>query len=393
MTSPKLGAKSGYVRKRSESESTDNLPKQKRLKVSEKGYFKTLTPDSLENIPKFLTPEEQRVFAQTNKELNMALTNARIKHQESLKIGENSNIYIALQSFIPNKPFKNVILKELVINGNNGLNEDTLEFIALNFPKLEHLDIGGSPSLTDESLKKLPKSLKKLHLSYYNNNHGTAVQITNEALENLPKTLTSLKLEDCDDIDDEGIATHLVGMELTTLSLHFCDSMTDNCFHDLAKLPLESLELGSWDSMTDNGLKTFGENCKTLKTLNLENLKKLTDVGLAHISKMSLENLELGFLDSMTDNGLKILGENCKTLKTLKLENLINLTDAGLAHLSKMPLNTLKLENLKNITDVGLAHLSKMPLKHIEVKSCPNVTNEAIDNLIYDSILRSLKPE
>lgn len=109
------------------------------------------------------------------------------------------------------------------------------------------------------------------------------------------------------------------------LALHI---IANNCKH------LEFISLNSCKYITDNGIKIFVRDCKTITTISLD-CCNITNNSLRYIGRYSPQilNLSLCCCYSITDLGLIYLANSCKKLITLYLID-THITDFGLYNIT-----------------------------------------------------------
>lgn len=301
------------------SETDECIQRFKRLKLSPEPLFGKIPNNALEKIALFSKTKEQGRLAQTKKVMNKAVISARSEWQESLEISSDSDIYSALKAFI--HPSGSTTLKKLVINHHLGLDAETLEFISINFPSLEYLDIDFSPNLAGEPLLNFPKNLKTLRLNFYDINTGFAEPITDDVLRCLPITLTSLFLSDCFEITNNGVDSLLKMQELANLELD-SNYLTREALARLAILPLEVFTVIMWENFTNGDLRFVAENFKSLTSFKISCCECITDDGLFQLAEMPVKSLYLEQLDNITDHGIGYLKD--LPMREIVVENCIN---------------------------------------------------------------------
>ncbi len=214
-----------------------------------------------------------------------------------------------------------------------------------------------------------------------------AVDNPNSILKILPShcpNVDTLILNSCS-INTEGIHALSQLFGLKSLSLSFCDHLTDEQIEEIAKLtrlrelklnwnlnlPLEPLpalrrltELDFLDlshtNITDKELKYIG-NLQNLTKLNLDNCGNITDKGIVHLRPLAkLHTINLSSCN-ISDEGLKDVIEFFPELISVTLRN-NHFTDSAVSELSK--LKELTHLNLSWSQDIGgsfLGSLASLP--------------------------------
>ncbi|KAK6117303.1 hypothetical protein DH2020_048948 [Rehmannia glutinosa] len=160
-------------------------------------------------------------------------------------------------------------------------------------------------------------------------------------------------------LSDSGLAT--VGdrfVKLEKLSLIWCSSITDVGLRSLAEKckSLRSLDLqGCY--IGDKGLAAVGECCNFLEKLNLRFCEGLTDTGLVKLAigcGGTLKSLGVAACAKITDISFEAVGSHCRSLESLSLDS-ETIHNKGLLAMAKgcSALKVLKLQCL-NITDDAL---------------------------------------
>lgn len=140
--------------------------------------------------------------------------------------------------------------------------------------------------------------------------------------------------------------------------------LKDDAISSLAHLPdLDNLEFwGGKDergAVTDKGLEILSSlNFRALDTLSLGFCDKITDKGLVHLKKLrSIRWLSLAACPGITNEGLVVVSQ-MDNLRGLDLRGCQNINDAGLNNLKSMGnLRNLLLGGCPNITDEALRNL------------------------------------
>lgn len=260
-------------------------------------------------------------------------------------------------------------LQYLNVEGCRNVNHEIAREIVNTGLSLTRLNFSHCP-LVDESLLLLSQQLpciKALNIDGISWISNRAIQ---ELVQNHSSTLEELELDGAELTD---VATKALAhcQNLTSLSISFCELLTDASLYSIQMLPaLQKLCLRKGQGFTANGLAMF------LSSLNLK----------------SLHHLDLSECASLQDNAVQAVTQQCGScLKTLNLSWCWDVTDVGLTAIVD------KCSRLKELHLVGLHRVmgscldripEEMPcLKHMDLQQC-NLINDAI---IEDAVRR--KPD
>jgi len=147
-------------------------------------------------------------------------------------------------------------------------------------------------------------------------------------------------------------------MPLTSLDLSgYCSQIIGTGFVYLKSLPLTTLKLAECERIDNASLAHF-KDLLLLTTLDLYGCVNITDDGVKYLKNLLLlTTLDLTGCVNITDDGFKYL-------KNLRVTNLTlvgcNITDAGVAYLKDLPLTALDLEWCHEITETGVAQITLM---------------------------------
>uniref|UniRef100_M3XLI2 F-box domain-containing protein n=1 Tax=Latimeria chalumnae TaxID=7897 RepID=M3XLI2_LATCH len=275
--------------------------------------------------------------------------------------------------------------------------------------KLSKLSIEGNGRITDAAFKSLHRSCS--HLScFYVNDCPKITDITLKGISFL-KNLTTLSLADCIRVSDQGVRYFVEGLSgsklkelnlancirisdvsllrisqrchrLTSLSLCYCDHLTDSGIELLSNLSLlTSIDLSGTNIM-DQGLSSLGNSGRII-TLSLSECPGITNLGL---QKFCQQTKELDYLDvshclSFTDQCMKTLAFCCRSLTSLNIAGCPTLTDISIQHLSGVChyLHFLDISGCVSLTDKVIKYLLKgcKQLCVLKMLYCKNITNQA----------------
>lgn len=224
--------------------------------------------------------------------------------------------------------------------------------LASNCKNITRFSLGPSTYGCDNELKNLFRVNKNLtYLSISKNN------IAGKSLSFLSaQTIQTIKLEKCDNIQDNHFSTALKRLEnLKHLAICNC-----TCISTLT-------------------LQTIGRHCKGLEELEIEgNFVYAETEEVLHLTQLvNLKVLKFIYSSIMTDEFLIKLAQQCQQLISIDITGCNGVTDNGLkaiATLSK--LEKLIINYLNNITDNGLESICG--LKEFECRKCVNITDNSI---------------
>lgn len=170
-----------------------------------------------------------------------------------------------------------------------------------------------------------------------------------KALEDC-KNLTQLDLTDCK-FTGSGLDYLKNLQHLTSLSLDWCDNLSDIGFSHLGKL---------------SSLKYL--SLRECQNLSYKKLNCLTELSLTHLEMSNCELKDTGSIKFKSDTLTKLEIDGC------------DITDATLEHLKNCPnLDYLDLSYIDTITDIGLAHLAELKhLTYLDITECDEITDEGV---------------
>lgn len=202
------------------------------------------------------------------------------------------------------------------------------------------------------------------------------------------KLLKSLELEGCR-VEDEALAA--IGKycsRLEEINLRDCSGLTDTGFVQLAigcGRTLKSLDVASFESLTDVALEAVGFHCPSLETLSLFS-RFINNEGLLSVAIgcRLLKSLKL-HCENMTDEALQAVGSFCLLLEFLSLYRCYKLTDRSLCAIGKgcKKLKKLNLEYCLLLSDVGLdsVAIGCTELVHLNINGCNNIATDGLKSI------------
>ncbi len=220
--------------------------------------------------------------------------------------------------------------------------KDALMELASNYPSLGRLDLSSTGRRTGHIDNEIVSSLRLRNLTWLDVSYGMAGEIDDRGLISLFINCTLLQHVNVSgsSITNEGLGK-CIATRLTSLSLNYCQNLTDECIKILnSNFPnLQTLELGNLPSITsveglslkqltslnfrgcsitDEGLPGISIGCPRIRYLYLSN--DITDKGIARLCLSKLLHIELGSNRQITYYGLKMLTKHCLKLRRVVLD-------------------------------------------------------------------------
>ena len=251
------------------------------------------------------------------------------------------------------------------------ISDRSLDLIKEYLINLEVLELGGCTSITNTGLLLIAFGLKKLktlnlrscrHVSDLGIGHlaGLSPQAVPGTIE-----LEHLGLQDCQKLTDQALKHVSIGLvNLKTLNLSFCVSVTDAGIKFLSKMPnLQELNLRSCDNITDTSLRYLSEGGSRLTSLDVSFCVKIGDHGLYYLAQglFGLRSLSICAC-SISDDGIIRLVKSLHEITTLNIGQCIKITDKGLSAIRKnlKSLCSIDLYGCTRITNVGLEKIMQL---------------------------------
>lgn len=254
--------------------------------------------------------------------------------------------------------------------GKTQIGNDQLKELVPLFPKTQELNLEGQCEQLSawglDVIAALP--LRSLDLT-----RGKTLAPSKFIVLSRLSLLERLILNDCDASDD--ILENVQHLPLKELRLHRAGHrVTDVGLRYLSRLPLEILDLGGCEEVSDDGLIALAE-IRSLRTLNLWKCNKVTAVVLAHLP---ITELDLSKCSRVDDDALAHWAHT--PLKKVDFSYCNQVTDVGMRHLSFCPLEAVRVEWNGDLSDATPKALSKCPLKELSIGS-EKVTSEGLAHL------------
>lgn len=216
----------------------------------------------------------------------------------------------------------------LNLNGCQKISDVGIEFITCNCPKLKVFSIYWNIRVSDLGIRNLVNNCKiiiDLNLSGCKN-------VTDESLKLIAENyqgLQLLNLTRCIKLTDKGLQMILANCSsLQSLNLYALSSFTDAAYKKISSLiHLRFLDLCGAQNLSDDGLSCIAK-CKNLTSLNLTWCVRITDQGVITIAEgcRSLEFLSLFGIVGVTDKSLEALSRTCSsTITTLDVNGCIGI--------------------------------------------------------------------
>lgn len=289
-------------------------------------------------------------------------------------------------------------IESLNLSGCFNINDWALSHaLSQEMPTLTELNLSLCKQITDRSLEKIAhywKNLEVLELGGCTNITNTGLLLVSWGL----KKLKTLNLRSCRYISDHGIG-HLCGLgehgyaafgtlELEHLGLQDCQKLTDQALKHVSTglVNLKSLNLSFCGSVTDSGIKCLSK-LPCLKIVNLRSCDNVTDTGLGYLSEggSRLETLDVSFCENIGDQGLHHLSQGLYSLRNISL-NACNISDDGIIKLVNAlhEITTLNIGQCGRITDKGLSAIGNKlrNLRNIDLYGCTRITTVGLEKIM-----------
>jgi len=203
--------------------------------------------------------------------------------------------------------------------------------------------------------------------------------ILNELANHCPNVET-LNLNSCN-VSVEGLSALKRMDHLRNLSLCFCEQMSEDVLHEVAKLKqLKKLKLCWNQNLPLQGIEQLVALTE-LERLDISH-SNITDAELKYIAKMKgLISLNFEDCPGVTDKGIKFL-RGMESLKTLNLSS-CRLTDEGLLRVIEFFPNLTTLElRMNSFSDEVVCHLKRLEeLRSLDLSWAQNLTGTFLDAL------------
>ncbi|KAK8586279.1 hypothetical protein V6N13_082092 [Hibiscus sabdariffa] len=286
-------------------------------------------------------------------------------------------------------------LEELILEGCFGIEDDSLAVLKHGCNSLKSLDVSTCQNISHNGLPSLINGalgLRQLTLA-----HGSPV--TSSLADCLRKhsMLQSVKLDGCF-VTDDGLKT--IGnwcASLRELSLSKCLGVTDEGLSSVVTKhrDLRKLDITCCRKITDASIASITNSCKSLTSLRVESCTLVTREAFVLIGQRCHLLEELDLTDNeVDDKGLKYISR-CSELSSLKLGICLNITDEGLIHIGKgcSKLVELDLYRSEEITDSAILAIAQgcPGLEMINMAYCKYITDRSLLSLSKCPQLKTLE--
>ncbi|XP_068668905.1 F-box/LRR-repeat protein 3 [Aristolochia californica] len=295
-------------------------------------------------------------------------------------------------------------LKELILAGCIGIDDEGLSSLKQGFKSLKTLDMSNCLNVSHNGLSSITNgamNLNQLILSQCT----PVTQALADSLEKLPNlqsitldgcrvtsaglqaignwcfSLKELSLSKCQGVTDEGLSFIVTRhKDLKKLDITCCRKITHVSMTSISTScpSLSSLRMESCSLIPKESFSLIGKSCHLLEELDITD-NEVDNEGLKSISRCSgLLTLNVGICLNISDEGLIHVGMSCPKLVELDLYRSIGVTDAGVAAISRgcPRLQMINLAYCPAITDDSLKSLSKcLKLTTLEMRGCPQITS------------------
>uniref|UniRef100_A0A0E0BMR6 F-box/LRR-repeat protein 15-like leucin rich repeat domain-containing protein n=1 Tax=Oryza glumipatula TaxID=40148 RepID=A0A0E0BMR6_9ORYZ len=247
----------------------------------------------------------------------------------------------------------------------------------MKLQNLQVLLLVGCNGIDDDALTSLDQECSK------------SLQVTpsmSSSFEMIHK-LQTLKLDGCQFMDDGLKSIGKSCVSLRELSLSKCSGVTDT---DLSFVvprlkKLLKLDVTCCRKITDVSLAAITTSCPSLISLRMESCSLVSSKGLQLIGRRCTHLEELDLTDTdLDDEGLKALS-GCSKLSSLKIGICLRITDEGLRHVSKScpDLRDIDLYRSGAISDEGITHIAQgcPMLESINLSYCTKLTDCSLRSL------------
>eukprot|EP00047_Mylnosiga_fluctuans_P018085 m.66787 g.66787 ORF g.66787 m.66787 type:complete len:437 (-) comp7423_c0_seq1:241-1551(-) len=285
-------------------------------------------------------------------------------HVQSLDLGFTSDVSVSMLLRALTSWSK---LRDLCLEDCSAATDDLFMKLPREFLEgLETINIACCP-IGDITLANIARSCPRLRA--INIDHVPAVSSGGvaELARLLAPTLREVRLDGADLFDEVifSLGAHCAGT-LETLSISFCEQLTDACLPALVRLTrLRTLRLRKTDGISESALHAA-----------------LCGAAFPH-----LQRLELVECVAVSDEVLSLLVEGSPRLQIVVLAWCWHLSDAGLVRLASCrELVFVDLTGIKSVTDATIREMADNlgRLKVLILKQCNYVT----DQLLFDIVVR-----
>jgi len=181
------------------------------------------------------------------------------------------------------------------------------------------------------------------------------------------------------------------GFKLRRLDVTMCKHISRECLLYVLSpppgkvSPLDCLELGGLD-FGDGIVSEIVKTCPRITKIDLHLWPSLSDVSLYILSESlpCLSDLSLGGCYEVTDEGITSVVNHCRSLTRIVLRSCDNITDRSVRTLARLPcLSHLNLRGCYLVTENGIAFIIEVSttLQHINLTACTLLNTETVERL------------
>jgi F-box/leucine-rich repeat protein 13 len=300
------------------------------------------------------------------------------------------------------------VLQHLILNDLDSLNDCCFEQVAEKCVKLQTLSVLGSQMMSDESFIKLASNgnLKQLKID---SNHVITDQslkvighhcsdlyylhlvdcpnITDSSLKALMFcNIVVLNLADCIRVSDAGVKYIMegtCGLRLQELNLTNCLRVGDVAIVNIQKRGrnLAYLSLCYCDQISEAGLELLGQ-VANLTCVDITGCS-LTDQSLSALGNNThLRDVNMSQCSSITDLGLQKFAQQCVWIDRLNISCCTLITDAAIKNVvfSCRLLMHLNVAGCKLLTDLSVQYISAVChyVLFLDISACPCMTDKSL---------------
>ncbi|XP_029103126.1 dynein regulatory complex subunit 6 [Scleropages formosus] len=274
-------------------------------------------------------------------------------------------------------------LRRIRVEGNGRMTDASWSSFCRKCPGLKRVHVADCPQLSDGSLRCLGslKDLTSLSIA-------ACKRVSNVGLKRLldgpcgPR-LQELNLSRCFRVRDVSLVRLAERcLKLKSLSLCYCERLTDSGFERLGDLSsLASLDL-TGTNVQDEGLTALG-SLSSLKQLSLSECLGITDVGIQKLCRLApgLESMDVSHCLSLSDQAVKGLSFYCRGLVAFRMQGCPEMTDRAVQYLTATSqfLHLLDVSGCVRLTDRSAVLLRRgcRQLRSISMLYCPNISKHA----------------
>eukprot|EP00899_Mesostigma_viride_P025353 jgi/Mesvir1/6001/Mv00749-RA.1 len=200
--------------------------------------------------------------------------------------------------------------------------------------------------------------------------------------------LESLDMSSCFSVTNETLTSIAATCpRLRELRLARCKVVTDASIIAIAEhCPLlEVLGVAECEDVSDASVIIVAERCRSFKALDAACCGRVTDESVSVLARRrsgTLRKLSVSECPGVTDAGVREIADRCRQLRQLNVSGCTGVTDASVCAVGRGcgRLQQLFVAGCGGVTDLGVAALAEgCPfLQHLIVSGCPGVTDEGM---------------